>query len=67
VNVAEAVNQVEATGGTFRLEGAKVRVWYPGEVERDRLVSHVRFLRAHREEATAFYGHGPRLCRPASG
>jgi hypothetical protein len=54
VNVAEAVNQVEATGGAFRLDGAKVRVWYPGYEQRDRLVGHVSFLRAHREEATAF-------------
>jgi hypothetical protein len=54
VNVAEAVNQVEAIGGSFRLDGAKVRVWYPGHEQRDQLISHVSFLRAHREEAAAF-------------
>ena len=54
MNVAEAVNQVEATGGAFRLNGAKVRVWYPGYEQRDQLIGHVSFLRAHRDEAAAF-------------
>jgi hypothetical protein len=54
MNVAEAVNQVEAAGGAFRLDGAKVRVWYPGETQRDQLVPQVSFLRAHRDETTAF-------------
>jgi hypothetical protein len=54
VNVAEAVNQVEATGGTFRLDGPKVRVWYPGEEHRQELIRQIAFLRAHREEAAGF-------------
>jgi hypothetical protein len=54
VNVAEAVNQVESAGGTFRLDGPKVRVWYPGYEQRDWLVPQVNFIRAHRDEAAAF-------------
>jgi hypothetical protein len=55
VNVAEVVNQVEATGSTFRVDEAKVRVWYPGGVEqRQELIREIAFLRAYREEVARF-------------
>jgi len=54
VNVPEIVNVVEAAGVAFRLDGKKVRVWYPGEQQREELASQVAFLRAHREETAAF-------------
>ena len=54
MNIAEAVIQVEATGSAFRLDGEKVRVWYPGEEQREELSREIAFLRVHREEVARF-------------
>lgn len=54
MNVEEAVTLVETAGATFRLDGTKVRVWYPGEERREELAQQVAFLRAHRTEVAAF-------------
>jgi hypothetical protein len=45
---------MEAFGATFRLEGERVRVWYPGKAQRDELVRQVTFLRAHKKEVIRF-------------
>lgn len=50
----ETVNLIETAGARFRLDGQKVRVWYPGEERREELTQQVTFLRSHREEAAAF-------------
>jgi hypothetical protein len=54
LKVEEAVNLVERAGATFRLDGQKVRVWYPGEERRVELAQEVAFLRSHRAEVAAF-------------
>ena len=54
MNLAEVVNQMEAVGAAFRLDGVRVRVWYPGQQQREDLVRHIAFLRAHKEDATRF-------------
>ena len=54
MNVAKVVSQVEATGSAFRLDGEKVRVWYPGEEQREELSRQIAFLRVHREAVARF-------------
>src|SRR5215469_12304500 len=54
LNVEEAVSRVETAGAEFRLDGEKVRVWYPTEERREELEQEVAFLRAHREEVVTF-------------
>jgi hypothetical protein len=48
------IDELEAAGATLRLDGQKVRVWYPDEERRQALVEQVFTLRAHKEEVTAF-------------
>lgn len=45
---------MEAVGAAFRFDGVRVRVWYPGQQQREELVRHIAFLRAHKEDATRF-------------
>lgn len=54
MKVAETVSEVEATGATFRLEGKKVRIWYPDEGHREALAEQIAFLRNHRADVAAF-------------
>jgi hypothetical protein len=54
VNVAEAVVEVEAKGARFRLDGEKVRVWYPDDERREELAAQVNFLRERRPQVAAF-------------
>lgn len=54
MNVAKAVDVAEAKGARFRLDGDKVRVWYPDEERREELAAQVSFLRERRAEVTAF-------------
>jgi hypothetical protein len=53
LNVAETVSFIEAAGASFRLEGEKVRVWYPDQERREELATQVSFLRARRAEVAA--------------
>lgn len=53
MNVAKTVGIVEAKGATFRLDGEKVRVWYPDEERREELAAQVSFLRERRAEVAA--------------
>lgn len=54
MNVPETVSLIEAAGATFRLGGNKVRVRYPDEEQRHKLVAQVAFLRDHRADVAAF-------------
>jgi hypothetical protein len=54
VNLADTVSEVEATGATFRIEGEKVRIWYPDENYREKLTEQIAFLRNHRADVAAF-------------
>jgi hypothetical protein len=54
VSVAAVVDELEASGAVFRLDGEKVRVWYPDEQRRQELAGQVALLRNHRTEVTAF-------------
>jgi hypothetical protein len=53
MNLAEAVSKVEAAGASFRLDGDRVRVWYPTEEQREELSGDIAFLRNHRREVAA--------------
>jgi hypothetical protein len=53
VNVAETVCLIESAGATFRLDGEKVRVWYPNEERRGELAAQVSYLRERRAEVAA--------------
>jgi hypothetical protein len=54
MNLTDMVNEIEAAGACFRLEGEKVRVWYPTEERRDELAARIAFLRSYRAEVRAF-------------
>lgn len=54
MNVADTLSEVEATGTTFRLDGEKVRIWYPDEGHREKLTEQIAFLRNHRADVAAF-------------
>lgn len=50
MNVANMVSAIEAAGVSFRLEGEKLRVYYPDEEHRVELAEEVAVLRNHRVE-----------------
>jgi hypothetical protein len=50
MRVDDVVCQVEADGASLRLEGDKIRIWFPEPEARDELAAKVSFLRAHRKE-----------------
>jgi hypothetical protein len=54
MNVAEKITQIEAAGVAFRLDGEKVRVWYPDEERRAELAEQVAALRDRRDEVAAY-------------
>lgn len=54
MNVAEVIDVAEAKGARFRLDGDKVRVWYPDEEHREELATQVSLLRERRTEVAAF-------------
>jgi hypothetical protein len=54
VTVAAIVGELEAAGAVFRLDGEKVRVWYPDEQHRQELAGQVALLRDYRTEVRAF-------------
>jgi len=54
LNVAETVGLIEVAGAEFRLDGEKVRVWYPDKERRQELAAQVNLLRNHRAEVALF-------------
>ena len=54
MNVAEAVGLIEVAGVEFRLDGEKVRVWYPDKERREELAAQVNVLRDHRAEVAVY-------------
>jgi hypothetical protein len=48
MSVSYVLEQVEAVGVTLRLNGERIRVWYPETRDREDLVQQMVFLRAHR-------------------
>jgi hypothetical protein len=54
MNVGDVVCQVEADGAALRLEGDRIRIWFPEPQAREELASKIGFLRAHRKEVTEF-------------
>ncbi len=54
MTVADVVSEVEAAGVAFRLDGEKVRVWYPDEERRAELAEQVAVLRNQRAEVAAY-------------
>jgi len=54
VTVADMVREVEAAGVAFRLEGEKVRVWYPDQQRRKELAGQITLLRDQRAEVAAY-------------
>lgn len=54
MTVADLVREIEATGVTFRIDGERVRVYYPDDERRKNLAEQIAFLRAHRREVTEF-------------
>jgi hypothetical protein len=54
MSVSTVLGEVEATGIALRLDGERIRIWFPGPQQRERLAEQIAFLRAHREEVTKF-------------
>jgi hypothetical protein len=54
VTVADIVIEVEKAGAAFRLEGDKVRVWYPDDERRKEMAGQIALLRAQRAEVAAY-------------
>lgn len=54
MTVADVVSEVEAAGAAIRLEGDRVRVWYPDEEHRENLAEQIAFLRTHRADVASF-------------
>jgi hypothetical protein len=54
MSVSTVLGEVEATGVALRLDGERIRIWFPEPQQRERLAGQIAFLRAHREEVTKF-------------
>jgi hypothetical protein len=54
VTVADVLTEVEAAGVAFRLDGEKVRVWYPDDERRQEMAGRVALLRDQRAEVAAY-------------
>jgi len=54
MTVADVVSEVEAAGIAFRLDGEKVRVWYPDDKRREELAGQIALLRDQRAEVAAY-------------
>jgi hypothetical protein len=54
VTIADVVSEVEAAGVTFRLDGEKIRVWYPDDDCREELAGRIALLRNQRAEVAAY-------------
>jgi hypothetical protein len=54
MSVSEVLGDVEAAGIALRLDGEKVRIWFPKSHQREELAPQVTFLRAHRDEVAEF-------------
>lgn len=54
MRVIETLGEVEAIGIALRLDGEKVRFWFPEPQQREELSRQVAFLRAHRNEVAEY-------------
>lgn len=54
MTVADVVSEIEAAGVAFRLDGEKVRVWYPDDGRREKLAGQIALLRDQRAEVAAY-------------
>jgi hypothetical protein len=54
VSLADVVTEIEAAGIAFRLDGEKVRVWYPNDERREELAGRIAFLRGQRSAVAAY-------------
>jgi hypothetical protein len=54
MSVSTVLGEIEANGIALRLDGERIRMWFPEPQQRERLAGQIAFLRAHREEVTKF-------------
>jgi hypothetical protein len=50
MNIAAVVSKLQAAGVGFRLDNARVKVWFPDPRRRNELAVEIAFLRDHRSE-----------------
>lgn len=50
MSVSEILGEVEAAGIALRLDGERIRIWFPELQQREALAGQVAFLRTHRNE-----------------
>jgi hypothetical protein len=54
MSVSQVLSEVEAAGIALRLDGEKIRIWFPEPYHREKLSGPIAFLRAHRTEVADF-------------
>jgi hypothetical protein len=54
MSVSDVLGEVEAAGIALRLDGERIRIWFPELQQREELADQVAFLRTHREEVAEF-------------
>lgn len=54
MTVVDMVSEVEAAGVAFRLDGERIRVWYPNNERREKLAGRIALLRVQRAEVAAY-------------
>lgn len=54
MTVVDIVSEIEAAGIALRLDGEKIRVWYPDDERREELAGQIALLRNHRAEVAAY-------------
>jgi hypothetical protein len=61
MSVSMVLEQVEAAGIELRLDGERIRVWFPEPHRREELAEQIAFLRAHRDEVTEVLSRRDRI------
>jgi hypothetical protein len=54
MSVSEILCEVEAAGVGLRLDGDRIRIWFPEPRQREAMAEQVAFLRTHRDEVAEF-------------
>jgi hypothetical protein len=54
MSVNTVLGEVQAAGIELRLDGERIRIWFPEPQQRERFAGRIAFLREHRDEVAEF-------------
>jgi hypothetical protein len=54
MSVSAVLNEIESAGIALRLDGERIRLWFPEPEQREQFAEEIAFLRAHRGEVAEF-------------